>query len=378
MYVLRGKCPYFMASVQSAQTGKSFRDGYSSSTEVLSLLRITKCLVAIAAMLLISEAWSQTTLTGGGATFPYPIYARWFAEFHKLHPNIEIEYNAIGSGAGIREITAGVYDFAASDAPMDNNQLKVYQAKRGTELLHFPTVLGAVVPMYNVPEVNAELKFTPEILANVYLGKITKWNDPEIAKTNPDAKLPSQKIIVVFRSDSSGTTYIWTDYLAKVSEAWDNEVGYGTTAAWPVGLGGPGNGGVARLIKETPYSLGYVELAYAIKNKLPYGSVQNHAGKFIKANLESVTAAAAGVAKAMPDDFRVSITDAPGEDSYPISSFTWLLVPAECDDKSKLKTMKDFLHWMSTDGQDLTEELQYAPLPKEVLAKEQSAFSKLH
>jgi phosphate transport system substrate-binding protein len=224
------------------------------------------------------------------------MYATWFVEFHKLHPDIEIEYEAIGSGAGIREITAGVLDFGASDGPMDDNQLKDYQAKRGMEVFHFPTVLGAVVPTYNVPEAGAELRFTPEILAGVFLGKITKWNDPELAETNPDAKLPNREIMVVFRSDGSGTTYIWTDYLAKVSEEWDKEVGYGTLVPWPVGLGGAGNGGVARLVKETPYSIGYVELAYAIKNKIPYGWVQNRDGNFVKANLESVTAAAAGVA----------------------------------------------------------------------------------
>jgi phosphate transport system substrate-binding protein len=218
----------------------------------------------------------------------------WFAEFHNLHPDIEIEYEAIGSGAGVQEMTAGVFDFGASDGPMDNNQLKDYRAKRGMDVLHFPTVLGAVVPIYNVPEASAELKFTPEILADIFLGKITKWNDPGLAKANPDAKLPNREIMVVFRSDGSGTTYIWTDYLAKVSEEWDKEVGYGTSVPWPVGLGGSGNGGVARLVKETPYSIGYVELAYAIKNKVPYEWVKNHSGNFIKANLESVTAAAPG------------------------------------------------------------------------------------
>jgi len=330
-----------MTSDQSAQTRKASPAEYYFSNAVLPFRGFSKCFAAIAAVILtsfvVSEAQSQTTLRGGGATFPHPMYATWFVEFHMLHPDIEIEYEAIGSGVGIREITAGVLDFGASDGPMDDNQLKDYQAKRGMEVFHFPTVLGAVVPMYNVPEAGAELRFTPEILAGVFLGKITKWNDPELAKTNPDAKLPNREIMVVFRSDGSGTTYIWTDYLAKVSEEWDKEVGYGTLVPWPVGLGGAGNGGVARLVKETPYSIGYVELAYAIKNKVPYGWVQNRDGNFVKANLESVTAAAAGVAQAMPNDFRVSITDAPGEKAYPISSFTWLLVPAEFSNKSKLK-----------------------------------------
>ena len=343
---------------------------------------LSKWCVAIASAILLaglleSKAQAQTTLRGGGATFPYPMYARWFAEYHRLHQDIEIEYEPIGSGGGIREITAGVLDFGASDGPMDDNQLKDYRAKRGMEILHFPTVLGADVPTYNIPGVNAELKFTPEVLAGIFLGKITKWSDPQLTEINADANLPNRNIIVVFRSDGSGTTYIWSDYLAKVSQEWDKEVGFGTLVPWPVGVGGQGNAGVASVVKETPYSIGYVELAYAIKNKLPYGWVKNQAGNFVKADLESVTAAAAGVAQAMPDDFRVSITDAPGEKAYPISSFTWLLVPAKFNDKSKLKVMKDFLQWMLTDGQKLTEELQYAPLPKEVVAKEQAAFSKV-
>ena len=343
---------------------------------------LSKWFVALVSALLLTgvvqcTAQGQTLLTGGGATFPYPMYAKWFAEYQKLHPDIEIEYNPIGSGGGIREIAAGVYDFGASDAPMEFRQLKEYHAKRGFDILHFPTVLGADVPTYNVPGVTAELKFTPEALAGIFLGKITKWNDPELTRINPDAKLPDHEIVVAYRSDGSGTTYIWTNYLAKVSEDWDKAVGFGTSVPWPVGVGGQGNSGVAALVKQTPYSIGYVELAYAIQNKLPYGSVKNQAGNFVKADLESVTAAAASVAQKMPDDFRVSITNAPGEKAYPISSFTWLLVPEKFDDKNKLKVMKDFLQWMSTDGQKLTQELLYAPLPEEVVAKEQAAFSKI-
>jgi phosphate transport system substrate-binding protein len=314
---------------------------------------------------------------GGGATFPHPIYARWIAEYQKLHPDIEIEYQAIGSGAGIREITAGVYDFGASDGPMDDAEINEYRAKRGTAILHFPTVLGAVVPIYNIPEVTADLKFTPESLAGIFLGKITKWNDQELTKTNPDAKLPNHEIVVTFRTDGSGTTYVWTDYLAKVSEEWNNDIGYGTSVPWPVGFGGRGNGGVAAIVKQTPNSIGYVELAYAMQSKLPYGSVKNQAGNFVKASLESVTAAAAEVAHNMPDDFRVSITNAPGEKAYPISSFTWLLVPARFEDKTKLKVMRDFLQWMVTHGQRMAQELLYAPLPEEVVAKELAAFKRV-
>ena len=349
---------------------------------VLTFPGLSKWFVAIVSVLLLAglaqaKAQGQTLLTGGGATFPYPMYAKWIAEYQKLHPNIEIEYNAIGSGAGIREITGGVYDFGASDGPMDDAELKEYRAKRGMAILHFPTVLGADVPMYNIPGVTTDLKFTPEALAGIFLGKITKWDDPHLTKTNPEAKLPNHEIVVAFRSDGSGTTYIWTDYLAKVSEEWNSKIGYGTSVPWPVGLAGRGNGGVAAIVKQTPYSIGYVELAYAIQSKLPYGWVKNQAGNFVKASLESVTEAAAEVAHNMPDDFRVSITNAPGEKAYPISSFTWLLVPAKFDDKNKLKAMKDFLQWMVTDGQKLTQELLYVPLPEEVVAKEQAAFSRI-
>jgi phosphate transport system substrate-binding protein len=348
----------------------------------LTFQAVSRWFVALVSAILLTgvlqcTAQGQTLLTGGGATFPYPIYAKWIAEYQKLHPGIEIEYNPIGSGGGIREIAAGAYDFGASDAPMEFRELKEYHAKRGFDILHFPTVLGADVPTYNIPGVSTELKFTPEALAGIFLGKITKWNDPELTRINPDAKLPDHEISVAYRSDGSGTTYIWTNYLAKVSEDWDKEIGFGTSVPWPVGIGGQGNSGVAALVKQTPYSIGYVELAYAIQNKLPYGSVKNQAGNFVKANLESVTAAAESVAQKMPDDFRVSITNAPGEKAYPISSFTWLLVPEKFNDKNKLKVMKDFLQWMVADGQKLTQELLYAPLPEEVVAKEQAAFSKI-
>jgi phosphate transport system substrate-binding protein len=324
-----------------------------------------------------SNAKAQTSLTGAGATFPYPMYSKWFDEYHKLHPDIQINYQSIGSGGGIRQITEGTVDFGASDGPMNGEQLKAYKEKRGAEILHFPTVLGADVPTYNIPGVAEELKFTPEALAGIFLGKITKWNDPELTKANPEAKLPGDDIVVVHRSDGSGTTYVWVDYLSKVSEEWKSKVGVGTSVKWPVGLGGKGNEGVAGLVKQTPNSIGYVELIYAVQNKQPYGTVKNQAGNFVKANLDSVTAAAAGAAQNMPDDFRVSITNAEGEKAYPISSFTWLLIPAKFSDPTKLKVTKDFLQWMLTDGQKMTEALAYAPLPKEVVAKEQQALTKI-
>jgi phosphate transport system substrate-binding protein len=324
-----------------------------------------------------SNAKAQTSLTGAGATFPYPMYSKWFDEYHKLHPDIQINYQSIGSGGGIRQITEGTVDFGASDGPMNGEQLKAYKEKRGAEILHFPTVLGADVPTYNIPSVAEELKFTPEALAGIFLGKITKWNDPELTKANPDAKLPGNDIVVVHRSDGSGTTYVWVDYLSKVSEEWKSKVGVGTSVKWPVGLGGNGNEGVAGLVKQTPNSIGYVELIYAVQNKQPYGTVKNQSGNFVKADLDSVTAAAAGAAQNMPDDFRVSITNAQGEKAYPISSFTWLLIPEKFSDATKLKVTKDFLQWMLTDGQKMAEALAYAPLPKEIVAKEQEALAKI-
>jgi phosphate transport system substrate-binding protein len=316
---------------------------------------------------------AQLQINGAGATFPYPIYSKWFDEYHKAYPNIEINYQSIGSGGGIRQLLSGTVDFGASDGPMTDEQLG--QAK--VKVLHFPTVLGADVPTYNIPGVSAELKFTPRALAGIFLGKIVKWNDPEIAQANPGVSLPGDEIVVVHRSDGSGTTYIWTDYLCKVSEEWKTKVGKNTSVNWPVGLGNKGNEGVSGLVKQTPNSIGYVELIYAIQNHMSYGSVQNSSGSFIKANLASVTAAASGAAQAMPDDFRVSITNAPGKTAYPISSFTWLLIPAKIDDAQKKRALTGFLHWMMTDGQKYCEGLAYAPLPKAVVAKEMKAISQI-
>jgi phosphate transport system substrate-binding protein len=324
-----------------------------------------------------TAARTATQLTGTGATFPYPMYSKWFDSYHKLHPDVEVNYQSLGSGAGIRQIIEGTVDFGATDGPMTDEQLKQFQDKRHTSILHFPTVLGADVPSYNVPGVSEELNFTPEALAGIFLGKIKKWNDPELVKANPKSKLPASDIVVVHRSDGSGTTYIWVDYLSKISPEWKTKVGTATSVNWPVGLGGKGNEGVSGQIKQTPNSLGYIELIYAVQNKIPYGRVKNAAGVFVKADLASVTAAAAGAAKEMPDDFRVSITNSPGKAAYPISSFTWLLVPAKIEDAAKKKTITDFLQWMLTDGQKMTEALAYAPLPKPVVAKELKAISKI-
>ena len=320
-----------------------------------------------------SPAAAQTIqLNGAGATFPYPIYSKWFSEYNKIHPNIQINYQSIGSGGGIRQITEHTVDFGASDGPMTPEQLKAAPG-----IMHFPTVMGADVPVYNIPGVNATLKFTGPLLAEIFMGKITKWNDRAIQSLNPGIKLPDTDIAVVHRSDGSGTTYIFTDYLSKVSPEWKSKVGVSTSVKWPVGVGGKGNEGVAGQVKQQPGSIGYVELIYAIQNKIDYGQVQNKSGRFLLASLEGVTAAAAGAAKAMPKDFRVSITNAPGPNAYPISSFTWLLVYENQTDKTKGKILTDFLHWMVKDGQKYCADLGYAPLPKEVVALEEAAMNRI-
>jgi len=300
------------------------------------------------------------------------MYSKWFSEYHKLHPDIQINYQSIGSGGGIRQVINGTVDFGASDGPMTDDMLK--EAK--TKILHMPTVLGADVPAYNIPGVTAELKFTPDALAGIFLGKITKWNDKALTSANPGVSLPDKDIIVVHRSDGSGTTYIWTDYLSKISPEWQSQVGKGTSVKWPIGLGGKGNEGVAGSIRQLQGSIGYVELIYAVQNNITYGSVRNAAGNFVKASLDSVTAAAASAPK-MPADFRVSITNAPGKDAYPISSFTWLLIPAQSKDAAKGKILADFLNWMVTDGQKMTAALSYAPLPEGVVQKEKDAIKQV-
>jgi len=315
----------------------------------------------------------QIMLTAAGATFPYPIYSKWFSDYNKIHSDIQINYQSIGSGAGIRQLLSGTVDFGASDVPMNDEQLG--QAK--IKILHFPTVLGAVVPTYNISGISQELNFTGEVLTDIFLGKITKWNDPEIAKYNRGADLPAQDIVVVHRSDGSGTSYVWTDYLSKVSTEWASKVGRNPSVNWPVGLGGKGNEGVAGLIKQTPGAIGYVELIYAVQNQIPYGHVRNAAGAFVKGDLAGVTAAAAGYAKTMPEDFRISITNAPGKAAYPIASFTYLLIPTKIEDAKKRDVIKDFLIWMLRDGQKGAPSLLYAQLPKEVVARELKQISQI-
>lgn len=317
------------------------------------------------------------SINGAGATFPYPVYSKWFDEYQKKNSQVQINYQSIGSGGGIKQVTEGTVDFGASDGPMSDEQLKVFQDKHGFGVLHFPTVLGADVPTYNIPGVTAALNFTPEALAGIFLGKITKWNDPAIVANNRGVNLPANDIVVVHRSEGSGTTYIWTDYLSKVSDEWKNRVGKGASVNWPVGLGGKGNEGVTGQIKNAPNSIGYVELIYAVSNNIPYGSVRNSSGNFVKADLASVSAAAAAVATTMPDDFRVSITNPPGKTAYPIASFTWLLIPEKFSDAAKRDAIKGFLDWMLVDGQNYAEQLSYARLPKEVIAKEKKALAKI-
>jgi phosphate transport system substrate-binding protein len=335
-----------------------------------------KIMLLFACGILTLPALGQTKLTGAGATFPYPIYSKWFSEYHNLHPDVEINYQSIGSGGGIRQVTEATVEFGASDMPMTDAQLKEAETKLKTKVFNFPTVLGAVVPAYNIPGVSGEVKFTPEVLAGIFLGKIANWNDPAISKDNPGIKFPNQDIIVVHRSDGSGTTFIWTDYLSKVSADWKSEVGANTSVKWPKGLGGKGNEGVAGSIRQLPGSIGYVELIYAVQNHITYGSVRNSAGVFLKATLEGVTAAAASAPK-MPADFRVSITNSPGKDAYPISSFTWLLIPQQSKDPAKGKILADFLNWMVTDGQKMTTALEYASLPQNVVAKEQETIKQI-
>jgi len=318
-----------------------------------------------------SKTAAPMTINGAGATFPYPIYSKWFDEYQKAHPDVRINYQSIGSGGGIKQLTAETVFFGASDGPMTDAQL---QAAPGA-ILHFPTVLGGVVPIYNVPGITAELKFPGAVLAGIYLGKITKWNDPAIAAANAGVALPATDITVVHRSDGSGTSYIWVDFLSKVSPEFHQKVGVATSVQWPVGVGAKGNEGVAGLVRQTPGTVGYVELIYATQNNIPYGSVQNAAGEYVKASVDSVTAAAA--AAVVPDDFRVSITNASGAGAYPVSSFTWLLLYQNPTDKPRGKAMADVLKWALTEGQKAAPGLGYAPLPKSVVDRELQAIAKI-
>ncbi|HMF53317.1 MAG TPA: phosphate ABC transporter substrate-binding protein PstS [Edaphobacter sp.] len=319
-------------------------------------------LIAAAVMALAAIGASAQNINGAGATFPYPIYSKWFSEYSQAHPDVKINYQSIGSGGGIRQVSDGIVDFGATDGPMSDEQIG--GAKVKTQ--HIPTVLGAVVPVYNLPGVNKDLNFSGDVIADIYLGKITKWNDGRIAKDNPGASLPDKAILPVYRSDGSGTTYIFTDYLSKVSQDWSSKVGKNTSVRWPTGIGQKGNEGVAGMVRQSPYAFGYVELIYALQNKMSFGSVKNASSKFVKASTDGVTAAAAAAAKAMPADYRVSITNAQGAASYPISSFTWLLIPKHGSDATKTKALKEFLSWMLDHGESEAAGLSYAELPKQV------------
>lgn len=307
-------------------------------------------------------------LNGAGASFPYPLYSRWIDEYGRLHKNVKINYQSIGSGAGIEQITKKVIDFGGSDAPMTDEKLK----EAPGEILHIPTVLGAVAITYNLPDVKEHIKLSPDVLADIYLGKIKKWDDPRIAALNPGLKLPGQNIVVVHRSDGSGTTNIFTDYLSKVSPEWKSKVGKGTSVNWPVGVGAKGSEGLSRQVQATVGAIGYVELSYALLNNLPYALVQNSAGKFVPPSLETTTAAAAGAAASMPDDLRVSIVNAPGDNAYPIAGFTYILVYKEQDNPDKGRALAQFLWWAVHEGEKMAAELGYAPLPPEVVAKVES------
>ena len=342
--------------------------------KMMFVAALTTAAIAAAPLTVMAQ---NVTLTGAGSTFAAPLYSKWAAEYKKSHPNVEINYQAIGSGGGIRQVSTGTVDFGGTDGPMTDAQLADAKGKLHTDVLHFPTALGAAVPIYNIAGVATDLKFTPDALAGIFLGKITKWNDPAIASVNPGVKLPGANILVVHRSDGSGTTYTWADFLSKVSPEWKSKVGVNNSLSWPVGLGGKGNDGVAGLVKQTPNSIGYVELVYAVQNKIAYGEVRNSAGNFVKANLTSVAAAAAGAVHNMPDDFRVSITNAPGAQTYPIATFTWMLIPRNVPDKNKAAVLKDFLKWSLTTGQNECEALTYAKLPKEVVTKEAVAIGTL-
>ncbi|HZB88796.1 MAG TPA: phosphate ABC transporter substrate-binding protein PstS [Terracidiphilus sp.] len=311
----------------------------------------------------LSAAHAQK-LTGAGATFPYPIYSKWFSEYSAAHPGVEVNYQSIGSGGGIRQVTQGLVDFGASDMPMTDDMLSASKVK----LIHLPTVLGAVVPVYNVQGAG-QLRFSADVLADIYLGKIANWNDGRIAKDNPGVKLPDEKIIVVHRSDGSGTSFIFTDYLSKVSKDWADGPGKGTSPSWPVGVGGKGNEGVAGLVRQLPGAIGYVELIFAVQNKITFGAIKNAAGNWVVASIEGVTDAAASM-KSIPADFRVSITNAPGANSYPISSFTYLLIPASGANAENRKVLKDMVSWILKSGESEVSALSYAPLPQAIAQKE--------
>jgi phosphate transport system substrate-binding protein len=325
--------------------------------------------VALAAATLLgaagpTPAQQPITLTGAGATFPFPLYSKW-SQVYDAEKGVRINYQSIGSGGGIRQFIAKTVEFGATDGPMTDEQMR----QAGGRVLHVPMVAGAVVPVYNVPGIGPGLNFTPDTLADVFLGKITKWNDPRLAKDNASARLPAADIVVVHRSDGSGTTAIWVNYLSKVSNEWKTKVGEGTSVNWPTGLGGKGNEGVAGVVKQTPNSLGYVELAYALTNQMTFGNVRNRAGQFVRPSLSSTTKAMDGALKTIPDDYRVFFTDPVGRDGYPVAGFTWILVYGDQPDPAKGKALVDFLWWATHDGQKYAPTLLYASLPKSLVQR---------
>ncbi len=332
-----------------------------------------KFLSALAAVALVAGSASAQQLNGAGATFPNPIYSKWFSEYAASHPGVQINYQAVGSGAGIRQASEGIVDFGATDGPMTDEQMNSAKVK----LFHIPTVLGAVVPTYNLPGITGDLKFSGDVIADIYLGKITNWHDARIVAMNPGVNLPDHQILPVYRSDGSGTTYIWTDFLSKSSPDFLSRIGKNTSVRWTVGIGQKGNEGVSGMVRNSPYAFGYVELIYALQNKMSFGDVKNPAGKFVKASPGTVSAAAAGAAKNMPNDFRVSITNAPGAESYPVSSFTWLLIPTKSPDAKKGEILRDFLKWMLAKGESEATGLAYAPLPESVAMKVTGAINYL-
>jgi phosphate transport system substrate-binding protein len=318
--------------------------------------------ITASVLALVTVGATAQNLNGAGATFPYPIYSKWFSEYSESHSGVKINYQSIGSGGGILQVSQGTVDFGATDGPMSDTQISGAKVKT----MHIPTVLGAVVPVYNIPGVKQQLNFSGDVIADIYLGKITSWNDPRIVKDNPGVSLPGNAILPVYRSDGSGTTYIFTDFLSKVSQDWSKQVGKATSVKWPTGIGQKGNEGIAGMVRQSPNSFGYVELIYAVQNKMSFGAVKNSSGKFVLASTQGVTAAAAAAAKTMPADYRVSITNAPGADSYPISSFTWLLVPLKSSDPAKGKVLAEFLTWMLDKGEAEASNMSYAPLPQPV------------
>jgi phosphate transport system substrate-binding protein len=326
-----------------------------------AILRSTLAGLALLAACGGREAGDAVSLTGAGATFPYPIYSKWVLEYQRLHPGVRINYQSIGSGGGIRQFSDRTVDFGATDGPMSDSAI----AAVGGNVLHIPTVLGAVVAAYNFGADTPRLRLSPDVLAGIFLGRITRWNDPRIGADNPGVALPDREIVVVHRSDGSGTTYVFTDYLSKVSPDWARQVGRGTSVNWPVGLGGRGNEGVASTVRQTPGAIGYVELVYALQNRMSYALVRNRAGTFADATLASTTAAADGAMETLTEDtdFRVSVTDAPGAEAYPIASFTWMLIYREMPDSTKGRALLRFLWWATHDGQRYATELGYAPLP---------------